>query len=45
MRLTENLRAQIAANPNLDVVGEAEELEFDGDGNLEGLLEATAALT
>jgi len=42
MRLTENLRAEIAANPNLEVIGEAEEVDFDGDGNLAGMLETTA---
>src|SRR5579862_8447000 len=42
MRLTENLRAQIAANPNLEIIGEAEELDFNGDGNLVGLLEGAA---
>jgi hypothetical protein len=40
LRLSENLRAEIKANPMLEVIGEAEELEFDRDGNLEGLLEA-----
>jgi len=42
MRLTENLRAQIAANPNLEIIGEAEELDFDRDGNLAGILEAAS---
>jgi hypothetical protein len=42
LRLTENLHPQIAANPNLEIIGEAEELDFDGNGNLAGLLEATA---
>jgi hypothetical protein len=42
MRLTENLRAQIAANPNLEIIGEAEELEFDRDGNLAGIMEAAS---
>jgi hypothetical protein len=44
LRLSENLRAQIMANPNLEIVGEAEEMDFNGDGNLAGLLEgATVA--
>ena len=44
IRLSENLRAQITANPNLEIVGEAEEMDFNGDGNLAGLLEgATVA--
>ncbi|HLX45538.1 MAG TPA: hypothetical protein VKR43_18965 [Bryobacteraceae bacterium] len=42
MRLSENLRAQITANPNLEIVGEAEEMDFNGDGNLVGLLEGAA---
>jgi hypothetical protein len=42
MRLTENLRAQIATKSNLEIIGDAEELDFDGDGNLAGLLEPTA---
>jgi hypothetical protein len=38
LRLSENLRAEIARDPNLEIVGEAEDLEFDRQGNLAGLL-------
>jgi len=34
MGLTENLRAKIEANPALEIIGTASELEFDGAGNL-----------
>ena len=34
--LTANLRPQIKANPNLEIVGETE-WPFDADGNLPGL--------
>ena len=44
LRLTENLRAQIETNPNLEILGEAQELEFDEQGNLGGLLESTGVL-
>ncbi len=37
MKLSENLRPQIAANPNLEIVGEAEEFHFDQNGNLPNL--------
>jgi hypothetical protein len=43
MRLTENLRAEIEANSNLEIVGAAEALEFDGEGNLAPLLDEVAA--
>lgn len=39
MRLSENLRPAIEANPNLEIIGDAEELDFDKSGNLAGLLE------
>ncbi len=42
MRLTENLRAQIQANPNLEIVGDAEPFDFDSSGNLAPLLAAAA---
>ncbi|HLH41069.1 MAG TPA: hypothetical protein VKX39_18105 [Bryobacteraceae bacterium] len=42
MRLTENLRPQIEANSNLEILGEAEEFSFDQDGNLAGILESAA---
>ena len=37
MKLSENLRAQIAANSNLEIVDEPEELRFDQNGNLPSL--------
>jgi hypothetical protein len=40
LRLSENLRAEIEANPMLEVEGEAEELDFDASGNLHNLMEA-----
>lgn len=42
MRLTENLRSEIEKNPNLEIVGDAEDIEFDQDGNLAGLLDRVA---
>jgi hypothetical protein len=42
MRLSENLRSEIEANPNLEIIGEAEEFEFDRNGNLSGVLEGVA---
>ncbi len=42
MRLTENLRPQIEANPNLEIIGEAEEFSFDQEGNLAGILDSAA---
>ena len=43
MRVTENLRAEIEKNPQLEIVGPAESWEFDKRGNLEGLTETTPA--
>ncbi len=43
MQLSENLRAEIVKNPNLEIVGEAEDLDFDPEGNLSPLLESVAA--
>ena len=43
MRLTENVRAEIEANPNLEIVGKAEALDFDGEGNLAPLMDEVAA--
>jgi hypothetical protein len=40
LRMSENLLAEIKANPMLEIVGQAEELEFDLQGNLAGLLQA-----
>src|SRR5580692_6815913 len=37
LRLSETLRAEIARDPNLEIVGEAEDLEFDRQGNLSAL--------
>jgi hypothetical protein len=37
LALSENLLGQIEANPMLEVLGEAEEMEFDGAGNLVGV--------
>ncbi|MCC6344241.1 MAG: hypothetical protein IT166_18710 [Bryobacterales bacterium] len=37
--LSENLIAEIRANPILEVVGEAQPVEFDADGNLVGMLQ------
>ncbi len=44
MKLSENLRAEIEANKNLEIVGAAEELEFDGAGDLEGLRHVAAVV-
>jgi hypothetical protein len=43
MRITENLRAQIEANPNLKIVGEADDFEFDPVGNLAPLSQLVEA--
>ncbi|HTS75288.1 MAG TPA: hypothetical protein VMG40_03740 [Bryobacteraceae bacterium] len=43
LRLTENLRPQVQANPKLEIVGGAEPFDFDSSGNLAPLLAATAA--
>lgn len=32
--LSENMRAEIEADPMLEIIGEAQELSFDGDGNM-----------
>lgn len=40
LRLSENLRNEIAANPLLEVEGVAEPLDFDESGNLHNLMEA-----
>jgi hypothetical protein len=44
LRLSENLRAEIAANPMLEITGDAEEMEFDRAGDLAGLREAVPAV-
>jgi hypothetical protein len=36
LKLSENLLGQIRGNPLLEILGPAEEMEFDGDGNLVG---------
>ena len=46
MKLSENLLPQIKNNQMLEIVGSAEEMDFDGAGNLAGLaLHEKAALT
>jgi hypothetical protein len=40
LRLSENLRNEIAANPLLEVEGDPEPLDFDESGNLHNLMEA-----
>jgi hypothetical protein len=40
LRLSENLRSEIAANPTLEVEGDPEPLDFDEAGNLHNLMEA-----
>lgn len=37
LKLSENLRPEIAANPLLEIIGPPEELEFDTSGNLSNL--------
>jgi hypothetical protein len=39
LRLSENLRAEIEANPMLTIEGAAEELDFDESGNLHNLMD------
>jgi hypothetical protein len=39
LRLSENLRQEIEANPMLEIEGEAEELDFDESGNLHNLMD------
>ena len=41
LKLSENLRHEIGKNPMLEIIGPAEPLEFDADGNLGGLAIAT----
>jgi hypothetical protein len=38
LKLSENLRDQISRNPMLEIVGAAEQMGFDGEGNLAGLV-------
>jgi hypothetical protein len=40
--LSENLLPQIRQNPLLEVIGEAREIQFDGEGNLVQMLESAA---
>jgi hypothetical protein len=40
LRLSENLRSEIAANPTLEVEGDPEPLDFDESGNLHNLMDA-----
>jgi hypothetical protein len=44
LKLSENLRDQIHKNPLLEIVGPAEEIDFDGAGNLAGLTIGEKAL-
>jgi hypothetical protein len=37
LRLSENLRDQIRNNPMLEIIGPAEELDFEKAGNLGGM--------
>jgi hypothetical protein len=43
LQITENLRSHIEANPNLEILGDAEELDFDRGGNLPMVLAGVAA--
>ena len=43
LRLSENLRAEIEANPMLQIVGEPEPFAFDESGDLQNLLEPAMA--
>lgn len=45
LAMTENLRPSIEANPQLEILGEARDWEFDGDGNLGTVEEWAAART
>ena len=38
MKLSENLRGEIQRNPNLEIVGPAEDMDFDAAGNLTALI-------
>ena len=38
LKLSENLRDQIVKNPRLEIVGPSEEMGFDAEGNLPGLV-------
>ena len=42
MALSENLRAQIEADPTLEIVGGPVEFPFDSEGNLVSLVAAAA---
>ena len=44
LKLSENLRDQISKNPLLEIVGPAEEIDFDAAGNLAGLTIGEKAL-
>ncbi len=43
LRLSENLRAEIEANPLLEIQGEAEEFDFDESGDLHNLMDLAMA--
>ena len=40
LRLSENLRAEIEANPLLEIEGQPEPFDFDASGNLRNLMDA-----
>jgi hypothetical protein len=44
LKLSENLRGEIGKNPLLEIVGPAEEIDFDAAGNLAGLTVGEKAL-
>jgi hypothetical protein len=45
LAMSENLRPLIEANPILEIISPAREIEFDRDGNLLALAEAGALLS
>jgi len=45
LKISENLRDEIAKNPSLEITGPAEELEFDDRGNLSGLTDRQEVVT
>jgi len=45
LKLSENLRAEIGKNPMLEILGPSEELDFDAEGNLSGLVVTTDQAT
>ena len=43
LRLSENLRLEIEANPLLEIEGQPEDFDFDASGNLHNLMDAALA--